>query len=73
MIEFLIGNERFEDRDFGNVLRAAGDLGVQKAVGEIYLGLDRKATEDEVRATARGWGGAANWATHLLLEELAAG
>ena len=51
---------------------AAGDLGVQKAVGG-YLGLDRKATGAEVREVAAGWGDAANWATQLLLEELSAG
>jgi DNA-3-methyladenine glycosylase II len=47
---------------------AAGDLGVQKAVGHAYLG--RRATEVEVRSIARPWGDAANWATHLLLEDL---
>lgn len=49
---------------------AAGDLGVQKAVG-AYLDLGRKATEDEVRRVAAQWGIAANWAAHLLLEQLA--
>ena len=52
---------------------AAGDLGVQKAIGQHYLALGRKATEGEARVVASGWGEAANWATHLLLEELAAG
>ena len=47
---------------------AAGDLGVQKAVGAAYLG--RRATEDEVRRLTEPWGAAANWATHLLLEGL---
>ncbi len=51
---------------------AAGDLGVRKAAGRIYLGLDRNATEDEVRELAAGWGPAANWTSHLLLEALAA-
>ena len=48
---------------------AAGDLGVQKAIGGAYLG--RRATEDEVRRLTAPWGDAANWATHLLLETLA--
>ncbi len=48
---------------------AAGDLGVQKAVGS-YLGLGGKATETEVRRAAAQWGDAANWAAHVLLEEL---
>ncbi len=47
---------------------AAGDLGVQKAIGGPYL--DRRATEEEVRQITAPWGDAANWATHLLLEEL---
>ncbi|MDH3731661.1 MAG: hypothetical protein OES13_11160 [Acidimicrobiia bacterium] len=47
---------------------AAGDLGVQKAVGAAYL--NRRATEDEVRQITAPWGDAANWATHLLLEGL---
>ena len=47
---------------------AAGDLGVQKAVGNAYLG--RRATADEVRELTEPWGQAANWATHLLLEGL---
>jgi DNA-3-methyladenine glycosylase II len=47
---------------------AAGDLGVQKAIGGAYLG--RRATEDEVRRLTARWGDAANWATHLLLEGL---
>lgn len=47
---------------------AAGDLGVQKAVGAAYLG--RRAAEDEVRRLTEPWGAAANWATHLLLEGL---
>ncbi len=50
---------------------AAGDLGVRKAVGRIYLGLGRPADGTEVRAVTDGWGAAANWAVHLLLEELA--
>lgn len=45
---------------------AAGDLGVQKAIGSSYLG--RRATEEEVRLLTAPWGDAANWATHLLLE-----
>ncbi len=50
---------------------AAGDLGVRKAVGTVYLGMDRPATEAEVREVAPRWGQAANWAAHLLLEALA--
>ncbi len=50
---------------------AAGDLGVRKAVGTIYLGLDRPASEAEVRSVTDPWGDAANWAVHLLLEALA--
>lgn len=49
---------------------AAGDLGVRKAVGEIYLGNDGPVSEADVRAIAAEWGDAANWATHLLLEAL---
>lgn len=49
---------------------AAGDLGVRKAVGARYLGLDRPASEAEVREVAPGWGDAANWVAHLLLAEL---
>lgn len=51
---------------------AAGDLGVRKAVSRIYLGDDELAPEDQVRAITEQWGDAANWAVHLLLEELAA-
>ncbi len=50
---------------------AAGDLGVRKAVGQIYLGREGPADEAEVRDVAASWGTAANWAAHLLLEELA--
>lgn len=50
---------------------AAGDLGVRKAVGTIYLGNDGPTSEAEVRAVAAEWGDAANWAAHLLLEALA--
>jgi DNA-3-methyladenine glycosylase II len=49
---------------------AAGDLGVRKAVGTIYLGNDGPVSEDDVRSVAAEWGDAANWATHLLLEAL---
>lgn len=47
---------------------AAGDLGVQKAIGGAYL--ERRATEEEVRQITAPWDDAANWATHLLLEGL---
>ncbi len=50
---------------------APGDLGVRKAVGTVYLGLERPATEAEVRSVTDPWGDAANWAVHLLLEALA--
>ncbi len=50
---------------------AAGDLGVRKAVGTIYLGVDRPASETEVRTVTDPWADAANWAVHLLLEALA--
>ncbi|MDH3470782.1 MAG: hypothetical protein OEM94_05650 [Acidimicrobiia bacterium] len=50
---------------------AAGDLGVRKAIGLIYLGGDALSSEEEVRSVTAPWGDAANWATHLLLEELA--
>jgi 3-methyladenine DNA glycosylase/8-oxoguanine DNA glycosylase len=33
----------------------AGDLGLQRAVGEFCLGKER-ATEEEVRGVAEGWG-----------------
>lgn len=51
---------------------AATDLGVRKAIGTIYLRGEVPAAEADVRAIAAQWGRAANWATHLLLEELAA-
>ncbi len=49
---------------------AAGDLGVRKALGAHYLGIDRPASEAEVRDVAPAWGNAANWVAHLLLAEL---
>ncbi len=52
---------------------AAGDLGVRKAVGLIYLGGEAPASEGRVRELAAGWGPAANWTAHLLLEALSAG
>ncbi len=50
---------------------AAGDLGVRKAVSRHYLGREDLLPEDEIRRVAAGWGDAANWTTHLLLERMA--
>lgn len=49
---------------------AAGDLGVRKAVSFSYHGSDTILSEEVVRSTADGWGDAANWTAHLLLETL---
>ena len=51
---------------------AAGDLGVRKAVSFLYCSASELLSEVEVRNIADRWGDAANWATHLLLEELSA-
>jgi DNA-3-methyladenine glycosylase II len=52
---------------------AAGDLGVRKAVSRYWHGSDELLEEAVVRDTTTAWGDAANWVTHLLLEELAMG
>lgn len=52
---------------------AAGDLGVRKAVSHLWHGTDELLDEATVRDTAATWGDAANWVTHLLLEDLADG
>jgi DNA-3-methyladenine glycosylase II len=52
---------------------AAGDLGVRKAVSFLWHGSDELLDEATVRSTAEGWGDAANWVTHLLLEDLGEG
>lgn len=51
---------------------AAGDLGVRKAVSWFLLGQEELASEADVRRAVAGWGLGTNWATHLLLERLAA-
>lgn len=51
---------------------AAGDLGVRKAISHLWHGSEDLLEEATVRATAETWGDAANWVTHLLLEELSA-
>jgi DNA-3-methyladenine glycosylase II len=50
----------------------AGDLGVQKAVGRLYLD-GRMPSEDEVRALTAHWGAAAGAAQELALADLVAG
>ena len=50
---------------------AAGDLGVRKAVSFNWFDADELLDETTVRDTAETWGDAANWVTHLLLEDLA--
>lgn len=50
---------------------AAGDLGVRKAISYRWHGSDDLLDEPTVRTTAEGWGDAANWVVHLLLEDLA--
>lgn len=50
---------------------AAGDLGVRKAVSFRWFTGDELLDEATVRDTAETWGDAANWVTHLLLEDLA--
>jgi DNA-3-methyladenine glycosylase II len=52
---------------------AAGDLGVRKAVSHLWHRGDELLDEATVRDTAAAWGDAANWVTHLLLEDLAEG
>lgn len=52
---------------------AAGDLGVRKAVSLLWHRADEVLDEATVRDTVAGWGDAANWVTHLLLEDLAEG
>ncbi|MEX1287783.1 MAG: hypothetical protein AB1Z57_07590 [Acidimicrobiia bacterium] len=52
---------------------AAGDLGVRKAVSLLWHRADEVLDEAAVRDTVAGWGDAANWVTHLLLEDLADG
>ena len=51
---------------------AAGDLGVRKAISFLWHGSNELLDEATVRATAEAWGDAANWVTHLLLEDLSA-
>lgn len=52
---------------------AAGDLGVRKAISLLWHGADELLDEATVRSTTEGWGDAANWIMHLLLEDLSAG
>jgi DNA-3-methyladenine glycosylase II len=56
-------------RTFGRPRVVAGDLGVRKAVGRAYLGVDI-APEADVRAATAHWGDAAAVAQALLLRTL---
>jgi DNA-3-methyladenine glycosylase II len=56
-------------RTFGRPVVVAGDLGVRKAVGRLYLGL-RIASELEVRRATAHWGDAAAIAQALALRSL---
>lgn len=51
---------------------AAGDLGVRKAISHLWHESDELLDEATIRTTAEAWGDAANWVTHLLLEDLSA-
>jgi DNA-3-methyladenine glycosylase II len=56
-------------RTFGRPRVVAGDLGVRKAVGRVYLGIPI-ASEDEVRQATDHWGDGAGVAQALLLRTL---
>ena len=60
----------FLARTLGRPRVVAGDLGVRKAVGRVYLG-GRLPPEAEVRAVTAHWGDAAGVAQQLVLHELA--
>jgi DNA-3-methyladenine glycosylase II len=64
--------EWFLARTLGRPCVAAGDLGVRKAVGAVYL-QGRMPSEDEVRELTAHWGEAAGVAQQLALHALHAG
>lgn len=62
----------FLARTLGRPRVVAGDLGVRKAVGRVYLG-GRLPSEAEVRDVTAHWGAAAGVAQQLVLQDLALG
>ncbi|MDQ3493909.1 MAG: hypothetical protein M3452_11730, partial [Chloroflexota bacterium] len=62
----------FLARTLGRPRVVAGDLGVRKAVGRVYLG-GRLPSEAEVRDLTAHWGDAAGVAQQLVLNDLAMG
>ncbi len=62
----------FLARTLGRPRVVAGDLGVRKAVGRVYLG-GRLPSEAEVRDVTAHWGDAAGVAQQLVLNDLAMG
>lgn len=63
--------EWFLARTLGRPRVVAGDLGVRKAIGRLYLE-GRLPTEEEVRRLTGHWGAAASLAQALALHDLAA-
>lgn len=61
----------FLARSLGRPRVVAGDLGVRKAVGRLYLE-GRLPSESEVRSLTEHWGAAAGIAQQLVLHDLAA-
>ncbi|MGQ4808482.1 hypothetical protein NKDENANG_01865 [Candidatus Entotheonellaceae bacterium PAL068K] len=64
--------EWFLARALGRPCVAAGDLGVRKAIGAVYL-QGRMPSEAEVRECTAHWGAAAGVAQQLVLQALRAG
>jgi DNA-3-methyladenine glycosylase II len=62
--------EWFLARTLGRPRVVAGDLGVRKAVGRLYL-TGELPTEDQVRRLTEHWGAAAGLAQALALHDLA--
>ena len=62
----------FLARTLGRPRVVAGDLGVRKAVGRVYLG-GRLPSQAEVRGVTAHWGAAAGVAQQLVLHDLALG
>ena len=63
--------EWFLARTLGRPRVVAGDLGVRKAVGRMYLG-GAMPSEDEVRRLTAHWGASATHVQALALHDLAA-
>src|SRR4029450_1351810 len=64
--------EWFLARTLGRPCVAAGDLGVRKAIGSVYL-QGRMPSEAEVRELTAHWGAAAGVAQQLVLHALSYG